>query len=148
MRCNQNPLLIQHFANPCCQEDIDQCLECRASYSILWKSGTRLRNLGAISKSIRRRTHRDQITAGINQICQPNSLKWIKWGRLATFQTLREWGIQTQTTCLLHNSQDESRGYLFFNCSKSRIILLFFAETLNHCFLEAGKHPHPHTVQP
>lgn len=43
-------------------------------------------------------------------------------------------GVQTQTTCLLCNSQDESGAHLFFNYLYTRTILLATTETHNHSF--------------
>lgn len=65
------------------------------------------------------------------------------WSPMSTKFSILLWRLkwnQILATCLLYISRDESRSYLVFNCFYSRAMLLPFAETLNHFFLEDRKY--------
>ncbi|CAH2051154.1 unnamed protein product [Thlaspi arvense] len=51
--------------------------------------------------------------------------------RLYTRDRLRDWGLIIPTVCLLCNSVDESRDYLFFNCPYSQEVWTAFTTPAN-----------------
>ena len=51
--------------------------------------------------------------------------------RLGTRDRMRSWGLQVPATCILCNVADETRHYLFFDCSFSSEVWAFFCSRLN-----------------
>lgn len=54
-------------------------------------------------------------------------ISWVAaWNRLYTRDRLRRWGLTVPATCVLCNTQPESRDHLFFECSFSSSIWRYF----------------------
>ncbi|XP_056848964.1 uncharacterized protein LOC130499080 [Raphanus sativus] len=51
--------------------------------------------------------------------------------RLSTRYRLRRWGMQVPSECILCNVEDETRQHLFFYCSYSTEVWLYFCSRLN-----------------